>query len=387
MSVFKDLNNKKEFLEIQKSIVTERLKKYIETQKMNINECANYLKKIRTKQIDYKEVFQAYFFYRCEFFQQSCREMIECLIKNLILSSTKIDYNYFSNLFNIKYVFEILKNRIQPKDFAVEVCVQINTGEVFFLEDFLKKSEKQEKDGIEKKYINEEINNNEQNKNEKRKYRIIKKDNECLIIKRQKEKALNSAYNIPQNETMKNKLDENGITNLKYPTMNSSTKYVKNARDLSFKFSGVSFYQNEYPEIEKYFVNPFKIRICINELTRHTTMAKINTIFDKLLKLCNMEVDYLLKFSSYEYTKKFPYNELVRVAELNNLNEEVGERIKIFLKQIQDCKKMALLNLGLNLIPGLMYCVNFKEYKNLPNSYLVWWAELCKLKNKTNSSA
>ncbi len=544
MPRYEDLKHKKDFLELQKEVITEKLKSYIVNEIKR--EGGEIKKKIDIGEFDYEEVFEEYFLYRCMFFQKQCSELIDCLMNNLILSSTKIDYNYFTFLFHTKYVFFAMQNRIVSSGPSILVDVNINNGEILFINE---NERHRNYDSNHEKCVNGVNKNNNMintiNSNSNTiiindinnigntvdKFNTIIRDNISNVesinnkatdnlsnvetinnkatdnlsnvesinnkatdnisnVETINNKATDNISNVESInnkttdnlsnvetinnkttdnlsnvETINNKATDNLIedinnttTNLnrvepnetkdvnirtqcrsqssnihimqcepqnikvridsksyqfikkinegllkenlfklpdenqkkgddslvlKFPTMNSphprNTNVEKKIGKDVFtndQFLGTTnFHRREFTTIEKYFKRPFKVTIDTKSLERYVTSSKIDIILERLARISTMTTERLLYFSSYGYRRKYEMNVLLSVEEINDYSQEIKFKVDTFLNKIPINSRIPILNIIMNLAPGIIQSLDFREYEKLPYYYLVIWGK------------
>lgn len=394
------LKDRREFLVMQDKIIKERLEKYIKHNTLAIKSALvayNRLNEVKSALLDNNSLFEDYFVYRCEFFQENCTNLIECLSKNLFLSETKINYLYFTNLFRVKYVFHVLEHRIQPKGFKVDIGVDINAGNVFFIEDstniplvnqgisspnlraFLNESDHSHNGQIHpvsKKSQGHTISPKMDKKDKKtNNYKILKKHNELLL-----NPPMNQLAKVDSEEKTQ-ETDFNISGSYRFATINSPYLNNENLPDrsaqntASIAFPVMNFPKLNFPNIEKFFTRPFKIDICINELNEYVAFQKVKIILEKISTITDMPLNDILYFSSYEYNQKYPFNELLPLIELNHFSQDIADEIEAFLHAFPLEKKMPILNIALNIAPGILHSIQFPAFQTLPGFYLIKWAE------------
>lgn len=348
------LEDRREFLTIQAGITEDRIKRGLREGRQTIVEGVEALERLikQKKQIIDTSGDKLRYCVRERILslRMHCTDMIDCLSRHLLLSTTEINHKFFTNLFRIRYVFSVLERKHRPDGFRVAVLVDASTGEVSFAEALGEEPRDGRAEGLE---------------GGREEYCSTKRRNDRLVLGRAR------PAQAVQHRPCRHPVYGFSTTN----TPSGSTEDLSGgAVRESTVFSTVRFPSGRSEAVEEYFKRPFRIALSISEMNRSVFVSKARAVMARLADLAGADVSELLYFSSYEYYGKYGYNQVITTEELQEYSEGVAESVEGFLEGVENEKKNILLNLALNIMPGVVYSVDLSRREAHPYFYLLEWA-------------
>lgn len=339
-----DLRDRKDFLEMQMNIVSERLDACIRENAAAADAAVTACSAPRVPVAD----LELYLHHRCASFREHCTDLIECLANNLVLSRTRIDYNFFTNLFRVDYAFRVLAERTAARGFRVNALVDINTGEVSF---------NRAGGGHRTPADSTSPADTRSGQQGDTAYQKIKQENNKFI----------KGDGTPRPRAAEREARGKSQVSDDYDTLSSLYKHSFP----SMNFLTMDFPSCSFPHLQALFARPFSINICLNEMNDSIGAGKVAVVLRKACSLKAMDVEELLTLSTVEYSMSYPYNEVIALDELDD--GRFAPDIAGFLSDVPSAKKMPLLNFVLNVAPGLLHSVDLSQLEGLPHAYLLEW--------------
>lgn len=373
---------------------------------------------------------EEYLIFRCQSFEEYSTDFINSFLHNLIMSSTKIDKEVFSKLFKVKYVFSALRNRKSAEDCRINVLVNINSGEIAFnignerVENITKEFYeliKQNHPSFSKpaNSLNKAENSTQNNMRNMSEKCEIYKNKDSKHLYKPKIRNLNVA-NQQTDKTANMSIYKHKFPSLEFLNLNFYTRKYPNLENLFrmpfsmyvsisemkksificktetillkvseikamteidlLYLSSVEYYRlYGYSELislrEAEDCIPFIINQDYSDNTVKTRLDESRIIENTLIngyEDCQLIKNELVD-SCEKIESKNEDSHLNLHLESKQLNNPISEALGKFIADVDDTKKLPLLNFLFNIAPGLILFFNFKPYKKLPHSEIVQW--------------
>lgn len=390
-----ELRDRKKFVEMQIGIVADRLNMSIESNRKSVHTGIDRCSKFEATDLD----LEPYVIFKCNSFEEYCDDFILSFLNNLVLSKTKIDSETYTNLYKVKYIFHVFKNKIRPTGLKLQALININTGEIAINkdgsilnsigEDFYRIAERLQ--GIQ---ANKEKSSAERNGKLNLKACIldekkIYKENHKGLIERYNAKQIfenpTAKYKIKETQNDENPQFKNISIQLDQLKEAENIQYADHSKQIgpltvslykhklpSFEFINMNFYTLKFASIENLFIRPFSFFVSLEDLKNYIAIEKAKSILTKLQDIKNMSQSDLFYLNSFDYYKTYGYSEILSFEETQqNL---LSDLLSQFLSDVEESKAILLLNFILNVAPGFISSVDFNKYKEDPHFFMIQWA-------------
>ena len=366
---YEDIIDRKDFLASQLSIAEERLDNALHVAGSKLSDAITHYRELADVEAAFApDKVETYFCLRCQHFAQEASSMAKCTLKNILQSTTPINHQFLTGLCNAQYVFRVLESRSVVGGFKVPVLADITNGEVALVDDSkdmdaesLRHSSTAlsmpayERGKVYTKHAAPSGSGSEPDSD----YKNSKQKGEVILAKR-----LEAASIASSPSTLFGTLNTPTSSPVQSPPQSPALLFTK----LQFEAPKENF-------LLKHFQKPFKVLISLSGMRKYSAVEKLKLTLDSLVPFLDVDTEDLMYFSSVDYYRRVGFSEVIQLWEVGVPVPDLERMIREFLGSLPEEKRVPVLSIILNVAPGVLFSLDFSEYRALPHFFLVVWAQ------------